>query len=294
MFSNEFFLIGPWLHKSNSIYRLRDKDKQPLVSNSPMVLLTGITSHSIFITGDSIHLDHGSNVFAKSLMKLESTIYKECIKRQFLNPTKQPLQSVVKDWNGTPYIRIWTSSHEDNCKTHCFTKNNNTYEDIELTDISKGSLVQVRLWVRDFTIYQTHCELHLVAHQILLKDPLSKKKCLILDDSTVDHGDNSLSRQPKKPMEDKYEKMLRMGIPQHVVERKKKIDLTYSNSSKPEFPVQLLSGILGGKSSLKKTNHDLRPKKIFKKPNIPGCVPSLDEILQQRNSLNTTSFNKMV
>lgn len=302
MFPKEFLLIGPWMHKSNSIYRLGDKQKSPLVWNSPPVLLTGITNHSIFITGDSIYLENGANKFVQNIIRLETSIFKESVKRGLLNPDTQPLQSSIREWNGTPYIRIWTSSHDDSCKTNCFTKQGSEYEQINLEQISKGSLVQVRLWVRDFTVYTNHCELHFIAHQILLKDPLSQKKCLI--DDTTEHAikqpstpnDTLHNSSNDKSFEDKYEKMLRMGIPKHVVEHRKKTDLEHgTTSSKPaSLPSQLLGGILNGKVALKKTDYTPKSTKKFKKPNIPGCVPSLDEILQRRNNLHATSFNKMI
>jgi hypothetical protein len=308
MVPNEVFLIGPWLHKSNSIYRLQNREKDPVLWNTPSVLLTGITPYSIFVTGDSIHLTNTSNQLVSEIKQLESCIVKEAIRRNFIDAKKHPLTSCIREWNGTPYIRLWIGKENNNVKTQCFSRviGERNATPIPLTDISKGSLVQLRLWIRDFTVYQDHCELHLVAQQILLRDPLSTKKCLIdmvpVAPEITSCGEESTLSSSKT--EDKYQKMLRMGIPPQVVEMKRKNDLLASQSmdasatatstatAKPPM-ANLLGGILQSKNQLKKAV-TAPPKKHFKKPNIPGCVPSLDEILQQRESLNKVSLQEVV
>lgn len=303
MVPSEVFLIGPWLHKSNSIYRLQNREKEPVLWNTPSVLLTGITHYSVFVTGDSIHLTKSSNQLVSEIKQLENCIVKEAIRRNFIDARKHPLTSCVREWNGTPYIRLWIGKENNNVKTQCFSRvvgESNTTP-ILLTDISKGSLVQLRLWIRDFTVYQDHCELHLVAQQILLRDPLSTKKCMIgmaPMSAEITHSSEASTLSSSKP-EDKYQKMLRMGIPPHVVEMKRNNDLTASQSMDDTLSIpkpsmgNLLGGILQGKNQLRKIV-TAPPKKHFKKPDIPGCVPSLDEILQQRESLNKVSLQEVV
>ena len=295
MIPTEIFLMGPWIHKSNLIYRLQDKKKNPILWNTPRVLLTGITPYSIFITGDSVYLSNTSNQLVSQIRNMEKCIVKEAIRRKCLDEKKHPLMSCIREWEGTPYIRISICRDNTTGKTQCFSQENKEAVPVELEEISKSSLVQLRIWIRDFTVYEDHCELHLVAQQILLKDPLTTKKCLIDEESTT----QSHCRETINPIysekkngtpqnEDKYQKMLRMGIPPHVVELKRKNDETLGDMSKPNPIANILGGILQGKSHLKKTV--ITKKKHFTKPNIPGCVPSLDEILHQRRNLQKVSI----
>lgn len=275
--TNNILFKGPYKCHNTFIYKILDKkNKENIQITTPNIYINSYNREysSILISCDDINLEN-SFYLQKFLKEIENKIIKNNSKLfdKIKKNNKHKFISCLKQWNGNHYI---TSSLYNN-QIQVYDKNKNL---TILEKINKNTLAKMIIWLKDITISNDKYYLTLNVMQIRILDPLPPIGCIIESDLEIKKKileNKNLIEPEKKSTQilDKYDKMLKMGVPLHVVNMRRNMDQKNQSNNK--------LNLLGGLNSIQlKKTEVITKKKIYKSDN---WGPSLEEILNSKNKL---------
>ena len=303
MFSSNsnFCLRGPFFHGSYSFYRLFQKVPQSnrhqlrrenVILQTPQVSIGNLGNKTVTVSLDNLYASNSCRDLVASLKLLEGNLQNTS---QHLNPSYKSslFKSSITTWMNTNYLRF--SLLPAGIKVF-----NREQSEISEKFLTNGTLAKIRYWIKGIRQYSDCWKLELVALQVKVYDPTPVPRCLIEDDVLLPSPSNKSSEYAK------FKTMISMGVPRMAVEQKcrlagldpKLIDGDGSNkptNTRPTNPLQnsINNAICGGvklKSSILNNKKGKPPKKPKKSTN--QLIPTLDDILNQLNSLRSTGVTK--
>ena len=304
----DLILKGPFYFGETKMYRLLETEKKPkrhIILTSPLVILSSYCLDRHYLM---VNIDHlKSTSCCRNLISFINNLEDELSKHTHLRGiAKVPL---VHNWNGNQYLRfnLW----QDGINIYDGDKNH-----VDISCLKKGSLIKIMFWLKGISLNNNNWSLQLDIIQIRIFDLLPPQKCLITSDDLPDKPmDTPINRELIIP--EKYQKMLRMGIPKGSVRHKciidgvdpsildgsvtGSVDNNNNNNNnnnkikniiknKNNLPFSTAS-LLDGINKLSKVKFDPNNKNNNKPKNRNQHVPCLDDILAMKGQLNKTTKN---